>query len=520
MIDAINFMRALFDHMTPGVIEVRMIEDRKGGRMVHRDWFDTAGALVDALPRLSTLAREKQAGIFFGVLPRCARGKGKAEDIVPGMAAWADLDFKDFEGGEKACRKTLADFPLRPSIVVHSGHGLHGYWLLREQTDPSILVDLAARLAATLGGDNVADAPRLLRLPGTVNRKNSNEPVPVEIESLTPNLCYNEVDFDEVLPQLDRPNTLSKDGTQDRESAGIVFESKISQNVQVLLDSNRRLSNLFNGEGKPECDEGGRRLDRSSSGYDYSFTYTLAMSGVSDESELATALWHRPDNSARLKGEAYVIRTVLKVLNRIAIVDSLRAEATSESDETSEVRINFTVDRVRTFNSVPRLFELTIQGQTLTLNTTQLLSTTAFRKHFVDVLNWVPRLPIKPAEWSRVVNRWLAEAEVVNQPPEASADIQLREEIELVIKGLAIGESIDDLDQGKALEVKGKTVFKVRTIEMMLKETYGEVKRADLCLRLHTMGYESNSERFVDGSARVWKKVGEDESPSRQGVEA
>ena len=126
---------------------------------------------TNPMMRLCDLAAARHTGVFFGVLPRSAHGAGTAADIIDGLVAWVDLDFKDFAGGEAEARKRLAEFPLQPTIIVRSGHGLHAYWLLSEPASPQELSDHSRRLALVLGGDKAFDAPRLLRLPGTANRK-------------------------------------------------------------------------------------------------------------------------------------------------------------------------------------------------------------------------------------------------------------------------------------------------------------------------------------------------------------
>jgi len=115
--------------------------------------------------------RFDEKNLYFGVATR--NGCGKKENIVNIPAVWCDIDFKDTP------REILADrlkkFPFNPSIFVKSGGGVHAYWLLKEpaeKSDISIVEDINRRIAITLGGDtNACDASRVLRIPGTLNRK-------------------------------------------------------------------------------------------------------------------------------------------------------------------------------------------------------------------------------------------------------------------------------------------------------------------------------------------------------------
>ena len=60
-------------------------------------------------------------------------------------------------------------------MIVKSGGGAHFYWCLAEPAtveEFDLVVDVNLRIAALLGGDqNATDAARILRPPGTYNRK-------------------------------------------------------------------------------------------------------------------------------------------------------------------------------------------------------------------------------------------------------------------------------------------------------------------------------------------------------------
>lgn len=138
------------------------------------------------------------ANVFFGVGLRRSdlngSGRGSKADVTTLPALWADVDLDD----EPAARAAVTRFPLPPSALIWSGHGLHAYWFLAE---PWTLTDAATRKAAdaflkrfgrTLAGDYIDPAvfelARVMRLPGTVNRK--GDPVPVRLLELEPERRY------------------------------------------------------------------------------------------------------------------------------------------------------------------------------------------------------------------------------------------------------------------------------------------------------------------------------------------
>lgn len=138
-----------------------------------------------------------------------ARGRGKKPDYRCAVALWADLDVRS--PAHKAAPETLPptaedaaalleDVGIDPTLLVSSGHGLHAYFVL----DAPVIFGAggglsaeglhfaavceafqgAIRDAAAKKGwhvDIVADVPRVLRVPGTMNFKITSDVRPVEL---------------------------------------------------------------------------------------------------------------------------------------------------------------------------------------------------------------------------------------------------------------------------------------------------------------------------------------------------
>jgi hypothetical protein len=146
------------------------------------------------------------AGIALRQRPNVERGRsrsGALERCIALPALFIDLDFKMTPVDQ--AREALRRFPLRPSIVVRSGGGVHLYWLLREPMDlqeqaAGRAKELLRRLARHLGGDlSSAEPARILRIPGTFNFKYSPAR-PVTLERLEEGTRFNPGDFDSLLP--------------------------------------------------------------------------------------------------------------------------------------------------------------------------------------------------------------------------------------------------------------------------------------------------------------------------------
>jgi hypothetical protein len=157
--------------------------------------------LVEIVKTQAELGRNVYAGT--GLLekhPEQGR-RGKSDDVVAVRAMRSDIDYASGEAhskdklppDEEAARSIIDAFPLKPTMVVNSGHGLQPWWLFRE---PAILESpkereeyekLTKQFEYTLSQiavekgydeiDTVADLARILRVPGVYNRKPNCEPV-------------------------------------------------------------------------------------------------------------------------------------------------------------------------------------------------------------------------------------------------------------------------------------------------------------------------------------------------------
>ena len=145
------------------------------------------------------------------------RTRGKTDDIIGIPGLWLDLDYHSpgahkarhpLPPTEKAALSLLDAAPYRPSLIIHSGHGLQVYWLFKEITcfDSQADRETFGRLcrgwqklfqqAGRNRGwhvDSTADLTRVLRIPGTRNLKTTEAREVVAREAN--GLRYNPSDF-------------------------------------------------------------------------------------------------------------------------------------------------------------------------------------------------------------------------------------------------------------------------------------------------------------------------------------
>lgn len=123
-----------------------------------------------------------------------------------------------------------ADFGAAPaSIVVRTSPGkVQGYWLLREAIPFDRARGLQARLVVHVGGDPGAkDMARVLRSPGTVNRKKeyADNPPAVEIIAFDPTCLYNADELDRLLPKLPESDARTKMTTAEIAALHVVRQT-------------------------------------------------------------------------------------------------------------------------------------------------------------------------------------------------------------------------------------------------------------------------------------------------------
>ena len=248
-----NLLRALFtesDTVLFRPIETWIEDGKKRSRVDYGNtcYRNAAPASFQlALLLLLRRAEREHLNLFFGVCPRVGHN-GRfdlAWQIRTVRCLWSDIDHVGVEEARERVSKTALP---QPSIVVNSGNGVHLYWLLdapyliddtgdpppvlTEWTEPSPgrkkprkyivengdrvyldqhrhvsrlspkaehLQDVLAGIAKSIGGDHTTDLSRLLRLPGTFNRKdqrNGREPVPTALVECDPTRRYPLASFE------------------------------------------------------------------------------------------------------------------------------------------------------------------------------------------------------------------------------------------------------------------------------------------------------------------------------------
>ena len=278
VIDTIAFFKALYPEETEGHSYVWTMPDKR------TQVFSCTDAAN--LTRAAQAANDAGKDVYFsvGVSERLFRPheRAKAADIVAIPALWVDIDIAGEHHAAKAlppdyaAARALLPEMLDPSLIVHSGHGIHAYYLFRELLDTrtdaerAAAEDLLRRLqgavrtrAAEQGWhvDSVPDLCRVLRVPGTLNRKGGGA-VPCMITEYSEGLRYNDEAFD-VLPEVQEISRAARaekferrptDGDVRLMLANCTFLQHFQQNYRTLPEPvwKAACTNLMRGVGGEE----------------------------------------------------------------------------------------------------------------------------------------------------------------------------------------------------------------------------------------------------------------------------
>jgi len=182
---AIAFLRHLFKPYQDGFIEIRPLSkvkphaNRTTYRLPHCLKGDEGQALTQHIMSLAMRGYD----VYCGVCPRIApEGPGRklGKDAIEQVGAmWVDLDAK-VPGSSQALLDNC-------DIVVSTGNGWHGYKVAPSparvsSTRDRTAIETKVRSFANsilVGTDNVSNIDRILRVPGTLNWKDPDNPKPV-----------------------------------------------------------------------------------------------------------------------------------------------------------------------------------------------------------------------------------------------------------------------------------------------------------------------------------------------------
>jgi len=266
-----DFFEALYGLCERGWLTLWTNQDKK------TCWFPIT-QFRQAATRAYALASTKDVYFGVGLRGRKVQGRGSNNDVctVPGL--WIDIDVAGNNHKQKDLPPTIEDavaflkeFPLLPTALVHSGHGLHGYWLFKEpwefedDAERQEAARLLRRFQKTLQSraeekgwklDTTSDLARVLRVPKTLNHKN-NPPAKVMVLELDESRRYNPSDFEPYLRELEKEEIIKLAGPVGPAKLVIencIFIQHCRDDAATLAEPEwyAMISNLARAEDGPE----------------------------------------------------------------------------------------------------------------------------------------------------------------------------------------------------------------------------------------------------------------------------
>ena len=407
--DSGQFLRELWGDPPPGHVLVWMLPQK------HSTWYFKLDGVAAQLEGYAD--RDIYTGVGIAApdakLTSATRTTSANVAGIPGL--WADIDVAgpvhkkpNLPPTEEDARGLLGKLPFAPTILVHSGHGLQGWWLFEEPwifqgEEERYQAQALARwwhgkLAALFDErgwtlDATHDLARVMRLPGTYNNKVERVPVTV-LSSDGPRVSRQELldlvpmTEQKVVEQICMPVVgeiiLSPDASPP-------FEK-----FMALMENDQKFKRSWEHR-RPDL------RDATASGYDQSIANIAMAAGWSDQEIADLMIAHRLKYGENLKfREDYYQRTIRTAKEPMAEhqdQERLSESLASDSEDKREVLLEslselFGVEirRILKYLGDPPTYTLETSQSTITLGEVgNIISQNAFRKAMAASADIVPK---------------------------------------------------------------------------------------------------------------------------------
>jgi|GEM_PF-5961282 len=319
-------------------------------------WFSDVDAACTALALPQYEDKDIYAGMCTSPADMGAARRCDAANVASMGCLWADIDVgatghkkENYPGSIEEALAALSPYP-KPSLVVSTGHGIHVYWLFRERflmarpTGNAAASELAERWQRwLLRGmqahgwtlDMTWDLARILRIPGTINRKDKADVLPVTLIENN-GKQYDWLDLSKMIPadvHAETRTTATKAGsigalklTENQVLNGDVFNALQLRFKAKFTDSFQRTKPLSGG-------------DQSASAYDASLAMYGVIGNLDDQQIADLIIMSRRGSGQDLKlRQDYYANTISSARRETKKADSIeelinQSKSTPESQE-------------------------------------------------------------------------------------------------------------------------------------------------------------------------------------------
>lgn len=475
--------------------------------------------------------------------------RGGLQDVtgIPGL--WLDIDYgkehskPNLPPTQEAAQGLLDSLGLAPSILVHSGRGLQAWWLFHEPWTFDSEAERAQAELLTKGwnntlrakaraknwdADQVGDLPRVMRLPGTWNRK--SVPRKVELLSLDPDRRYQPSDFEaymladalqpkEAMPDLSWEFRLSPEANPPANKFLLLCESDLIFKKSWL-------------HARPDLP------DQSASSYDMSLATRALLAGWTGQEIVNLLIAHRRNFREDLKlREDYYKRTLNRAARdkdideRQRILEDIKAgkelpEHVKHDKAELLALLNqglfpnhaHKITKILQITGDPDTYQVEMDGQMLSMGPVEhITSQTKFSNLIVRFTRVLPERQ-KGKAWDAFVQRMLDIVEVVN----AGAESTPAGAMETWMNQYLQSEHTDEehweraMMQGYPFRHKGKLyITSAGVLKFIIGRCHEKMTTMKLAQHLRTLGWlpESLTYRPAKNKSQtkhrsVWSKPG------------
>jgi len=268
--------------------------------------------------------------------------RGTNDEVTGITGMWADIDLKSLAHQKEKLPPTATEgleiLPpgAPPSIVIHTGNGLHVWWLFKEPwvfetpEERARAEAMAARWQTMLsqnaairgwGFDRLGDVARVLRIPGTQNHKDPAKPKNVVVTQWHPEIRYEPGDIEEILdsfgiPDAEAAKRASVEWAARFHDVPLRIEPKAEYSldmIQQFCEIDMRFKNTWLRQRHD-------LKDQSQSGYDMAIAMFCVEAGMNEQALVDMIVTHRRiHNQKQRLNPDYYQRTISKAFEHTAV---------------------------------------------------------------------------------------------------------------------------------------------------------------------------------------------------------
>ena len=382
------------------------------------------------------------------------------------VGLWIDFDIageghqaaKSYAPNQQAVHDAIDRLPLAPTLVIDSGHGIQAWWLFNEPlefTSPeehASGADLALRWTSTVRKeterdgwtiDSTGDLARLMRLPGTMNVKNPNDPVPVVYTTWGSGQRYNPEDFEGYLvePDYQMPGIALVDKNlvfdPDANPPFAKFDVAMANDAKFKKTWERKRKDLGRDLGD------GRVGDQSPSVYDMSLVAQAVGYGWTDQEIVDLIIAHRRkygdplklDSAGRIRADYFhtaISKARAKSKLQESAQDAQTAVRSGDPEALSAVReevlsvvsaqLGVNITKVVRYAGEKPVYELWIDNQgAMVGDSGAMMSQSRVRQAIVDASPYAYATKVKEFIWDDICRSLLSIAEIADMGEEQTS---------------------------------------------------------------------------------------------------